>query len=231
MPINRLLLKIRRRETPFYDRLFRFLKKARAVNFPVVYPLHRFLYSERQIRRMLWRGFCQFVYYEPIFKSQCASVGSGFTIIGGIPLITGNLNLVLGDNVTMHGKSTLVGAKVFDRPTLRVGNNTHLGYMLQITVGCDVTIGSNVLIAGEVCIYSYDQHKANPEERHQPPPIASSKPIIIEDNVWIAEKCIIMKGVTIGKNSIVVSGCVVTQKVPPNSMVIGNPARVFPLIY
>ena len=229
--MNNFLLKIRRRETPFYDWLFRFLKRARAVNFPVIYPLHRFLYSERQLRRLLWRGFWQFVYYEPVFKTRCASVGNGLNLLGGIPLISGNLNLVIGDNVTLHGKSTLVGAKVFDAPTLRVGNNSHLGYMLQIIVGCDVTIGDNVLIAGEVCIYSYDQHRANPEERHQPPSSASSKPIVIGDNVWIAEKCIIMKGVTIGNNSIVVSGSVVTQKVPPDSLVIGNPARVFPLIY
>ena len=231
MTIKQFLLHIRRRETPFYDWLYRFLKKVRTINIPVIKPLHCFLYTERRVRLTLWRGFIQLFYYEPLFKSQCEAVGNGLNLIGGIPLITGNLNMVLGDRVTLHGKSTFVGAKVFDNPTLRVGNNTHLGYMLHIIVGCDVTIGDNVLIAGEVCIYSYDQHGSNPEERHFPPPSGSSKPIVIEDNVWIAEKCIIMKGVTIGKNSIVAVGSVVTQKVPPDSLVFGNPARVFPLVY
>lgn len=231
MGIDRFILKIRRRESLFYDRLYVFLKWLRTLNFPMILPLHRFLYAEYRLRRSLWRGFWQLVYYEPIFKSQCEVVGKRLSLVGGVPLIQGNLHIIFGDDVSLHGKSTFTGAKVFDRPTLRVGNNTVLGYQLQITVGCDVTIGNNVLIAGGVCLFSIDQHRSNPEERHLPPLPESSKPIIIEDNVWIAENSIIMRGVVIGKNSIIASGSVVTQKVPPDSLVIGNPARVFPLMY
>jgi acetyltransferase-like isoleucine patch superfamily enzyme len=95
----------------------------------------------------------------------------------------------------------------------------------------DVTIGNNVLIANGVNIFSYDQHPANPAERHLPASPESSRSVMIEDNVWIGAKCVIFKGVKIGKNSIVAAGSVVTQKVPPDSMVIGNPARIFPLMY
>lgn len=231
MGIDSLILKIKRRESPFYDKLYCFLKRLRAINFPMIRPFHRLLYTEYRFRRSLWRGFWQFVYYEPLFKSQCDVAGKGLILMGGVPLIQGNLHIVIGDNVSLHGKSTFTGSKVFDRPTLRVGDNTVLGYQLQITVGCDVTIGNNVLIAGGVCIFSIDQHKSNPGERHLPPLQESSKPIMIEDNVWIAENCIILRGVVVGKNSIIASGSVVTQKVPPNSLVIGNPARVYPLIF
>jgi len=229
--INNIFLKIRRRETPFYDKLYLFLKWIRAVNFPVIRPLHSFLYAEFRFRRSLWRSFWRFVYYEPLFKSQCDVVGKGLVLTGGLPLLQGNIHLIFGDNVSLHGKSNFTGSKVFNRPTLRVGNNTVLGHQLQITVGSDVTIGNNVLIAGSVSIFSVDQHRANPSERHLPPLPESSKPIIIEDNVWIAEKCVILRGVVIGRNSIIASGSVVTQKVPPDSLVIGNPARIFPLIY
>jgi predicted RNA-binding Zn-ribbon protein involved in translation (DUF1610 family) len=51
-------------------------------------------------------------------------------------------------------------------------------------------------------------------------------PITIGDDVWIGPYSIIMKGVTIGNNSVVGAGSVVRQQVPPNSLVYGNPARV-----
>ena len=229
--MDKILLKIRRRETPFYDKLYLFLKRMRAVNFPVIRPLHRFLYSEYRLRRTLWRGLWQFIYYEPLFKSQCEAVGKRLHLVGGIPLIQGHISIVLGDNVSLHGKSNFTGAKVFERPTLRVGNNTVLGYQLQITVGCDVTIGNNVLIAGGVCIFSYDQHRLNPAERHLPALPVTSRPIVIEDNVWIGENCTILKGVTIGKNSIIAAGTNVTKDIPPNSIVKGHGAQVVPLSF
>lgn len=50
--------------------------------------------------------------------------------------------------------------------------------------------------------------------------------IVIEDDVWIGERSTILKGVTVGKGSIVASNSVVTKNVPPMSIVAGNPARV-----
>ncbi|WP_319586823.1 acyltransferase [uncultured Desulfobulbus sp.] len=229
--MSSFLLKIRRRETPFYNKLYLILKRIRAVNFPVIYPLHRFLYYEFRLRRNLWRGLWKFIYYEPLFKSQCESVGKGLHLVGGIPLIQGHLRIILGNNVSLHGRSTFTGSKVFESPTLRVGNNTVLGDQLQISVGCDVTIGDNVLIAGGVCIYSCDQHCLNPAERHLAPPPATSRPVIIEDSVWIGEKCTILKGVMIGRNSIVAAGTTVTKDVPHDSIVKGPQALVTPLIY
>lgn len=229
--LSQFLLRIRRRETPFYDRLYRIGKSLRYVEVPVIKPLHKFLYKERIFRIGLWKGFMQFIYYNPLFKSQCKSVGKGLIIADGIPQIYGHLQVEIGNDVVLHGTSTFVGAKVFEHPTLRIGNNTHIGSAIGIVVGKDITIGNNVLIANGVNIFSYDQHPANPAERHLPAPPESSKPVIIGDNVWIGTKSIIFKGVTIGENSIVTAGCVVTQKVPPNSLVIGNPARIFPLIY
>lgn len=231
MSLREFIVKIRNRETPFFDRLYRTVKAVRGVEVPVIRPLHRALYAERAFRLTCWRELVRTFYHEPLFKSQCAAAGKGLRVYDGIPQIMGNLQVVIGERVVLHGTSTLIGAKVFERPTLTIGDNTHLGSSLAIIVGQDVTIGSNVLIANGVNIMSYDGHPANPAERHLPASPGSSRPVVIEDNVWIGAKSVIMKGVTVGRNSIVVSGSVVTQKVPPDSMVIGNPARAFPLMF
>jgi len=52
------------------------------------------------------------------------------------------------------------------------------------------------------------------------------EPIIIEDDVWIAANAMVLKGVTIGRCSIVAAGSVVTKDVPPNVIVAGNPSRI-----
>lgn len=223
------MLKIRRRETPFYDALYHLASRARRFEVPVFRPLYRLLERERALRLAFWSSFTRVIYHTPIFKLRCDAVGKGLYLIGGIPLVMGHLRLKLGDGVSMHGKSTLIGAKVFENPTLTVGSNSCLGYQLIIDVGCDVTIGSNVFIGDRVSILSYDGHPVKPEERHLPAPKASSKPIVIGDNVWISGNCVILKGVTIGAGAVIANGSVVTAKVPPNSLAFGNPARCFPL--
>jgi acetyltransferase-like isoleucine patch superfamily enzyme len=227
--MQNLLAKIRRRETPFYNKLYLLLKATQGVNVPVVRPLHRFLYAERMLRHSVWHVLVQNLYFNPLFKSQCQSCGKNLKIFGGLPLLVGDIRLHLGDDCILHGSTTIVGAKVFEAPTLRVGNNTHLGHQLGITVGADVTIGNDVLIAGGVNILAYPGHPSDPAQRHGVAPKESSRPIIIEDNVWIGTRAVIMKGVTIGKNSIIAPASVVTMKVPPDSIALGNPARIFPL--
>lgn len=228
---SKLSMKIRRRETPFYDRMYRFAKVIRSLNMPVIKPVYNMLCLERELRHGFYHKLTSFFYYEPMFKTKCNKVGKSLHLIGGLPQVMGPLTLVIGENVTLHGASTFIGAKVFDKPTLSIGDNTHLGHQTGIVVGCDINIGENVLIANGVNIFSYDQHPSDPTLRHLPAPPESGKPVTIEDNVWIGTKCLIFKGVTIGKNSIVAAGSVVLQGVPADSLAIGNPARIYPLVY
>jgi len=226
--ITELAVKIRKRETPFYDWIYCTAKKVHTMNMPVIPFVHSFLRVERSIRQSAWHGMKQFFYFEPIFRTMCVSCGKNLKIYNGIPMVMGNLRIIIGDNVTMHGAATFTGAKVFDVPTLRIGNNTYLGYGVGIRVGCDVTIGNNVLIAHGVSIMSYDGHPLDAAARiaNMPAPPESSRPIIIEDDVWITGACIILKGVRIGKGAVVASGTVVIKDVPPYAVVAGNPARI-----
>jgi len=225
-----IMLKIRRSETPFYGRLYHIAKSIRRFEVPPFKPLYQVLAWERTLRLACWHNFTRVLYHTPVFKLSCQQVGKRLYLIGGIPLVMGHLRLNIGDDVILHGVSTLIGAKVFETPTLHIGNNTHLGYQMIVNVGCDVTIGDNVLVGDRVSILSYDGHPANPAERHLPASKETSKPIVIGNNVWIGSNCTILKGVTIGEGSVIANGSIVTAKVPPNTMAIGNPARNFPLM-
>ena len=68
------------------------------------------------------------------------------------------------------------------------------------------------------------------EGKHPDYPTVKTKPIIIEDDVWIGFNSIILKGVTIGKGAIIAAGSVVTKDIPPFSMVAGNPAKIIKTI-
>ena len=108
--VDRLISNIRRRETPFYDRLCRLAEAIRSIHFPVIPGLHHALYYERRVRLTLWRNLLRLVYYEPMFKICCEQVGRNLRVIGGIPLLMGNpIRIRIGDDVTISGVTTIVG--------------------------------------------------------------------------------------------------------------------------
>lgn len=94
-----------------------------------------------------------------------------------------------------------------------------------INAGCkirsaqSISIGENVAIGTDVTILDSDHHSICGK------PIATA-PVVIEDHVWIGTRVTILKGVTVGKGSIIAAGSVVTKSVPANSIVAGAPARV-----
>jgi acetyltransferase-like isoleucine patch superfamily enzyme len=102
-----------------------------------------------------------------------------------------------------------------------------------------IEIGSHCLISWNVAIADSDFHPLDSVQRrvdaealapffeNRPPrPALRSAPISIGDNVWIGMNAVILKGVTIGENSVVAAGSVVTKAVPANVVVAGNPASI-----
>ena len=85
-----------------------------------------------------------------------------------------------------------------------------------------IQIGDACMIAHGAYISDADWHGIY--DRAQP--VGKTEPVILEDNVWIGDSAIICKGVTIGKNSIIGAGAVVTKDVPDNSIYAGNPAKL-----
>lgn len=106
---------------------------------------------------------------------------------------------------------------------IEIGENFYANYNLVILDCAKVTIGDNVLIGPNVGIYTAG-HPLHFELRNEEWEFAY--PITIEDNVWIGGNVVLNPGVTVGRNSVVGSGSVVTKDIPANVVAAGNPCRV-----
>lgn len=86
-----------------------------------------------------------------------------------------------------------------------------------ITIGADCQIGPHVQLLTPT-------HPIDPQPRRDK--LEAAQPIVIGDNVWLGGGVIVCPGVTIGENSVIGAGSVVTKDVPANVVAVGNPARV-----
>ena len=130
--------------------------------------------------------------------------------------------------------SELIGKKVDDSVLLvppfyttggvdiRVGRNVFINQNCTFYDLSGLDIADDVMIGPNVSLIT-SGHPIEPSRRRDG---VIAKPIVIERNVWIAAGATIIGGVTVGENSVVAAGSVVTKDVPPNTLVGGNPARV-----
>ncbi len=124
-----------------------------------------------------------------------------------------------------------VGEGVDIRPPLRVdyGHNITIGDGSWVNFGltaldvAPIVIGQDVLIGPNCSLYTAI-HPTEPRPRRAK--WESAAPITLGDNVWLGGSVVVCPGVTIGENSIIGAGAVVTRSVPANSIAVGNPARV-----
>jgi len=104
-----------------------------------------------------------------------------------------------------------------------IGDNTLIG-MSNVIIG-PVTIGNNVIFAQNIVVSALNHEYSDVNVPIHLQKVVV-KPIIVEDDCWIAANSVITSGVTIGKHSVVAGGAVVTKSIPPYSVAAGNPAKI-----
>ena len=139
---------------------------------------------------------------------------------------------LFGTNISIDDYPTLIGAPdAFMQFTAwNVGGwhgSIEIGKYCLITPGVRIMAAEKILI-GDSCMIAHGAYISDADWHgiyDRAEPVGKTKPVILEDNVWIGDSAIICKGVRIGKNSIIGAGSVVTKDVPSNTIFAGNPAK------
>jgi acetyltransferase-like isoleucine patch superfamily enzyme len=151
---------------------------------------------------------------------KCTFRGKWVRVRGRV-LVENRGTIIIGDRVRFMGRAATSELVAWPGGRLEIGEGTAINYGTSISAASTVKIGSNCLIGTYVNImdcafHSMEDHSWNMD----------AQPIIIEDDVWLANRCVIMKGVRIGRGAVVGAGSIVTRDVPPHTLVLGVPARV-----
>ncbi len=166
-------------------------------------------------------------YAEHFIRPACDYLGDHHTIMAPWYVKINGPNIRIGKCVTLIGeRAAPVNLGVWGRE-LEAGRITLGDYVLvspgtRISASDEITIGDSVMIANGAYITDSDWHGLYDRTARDD----QVKPVHIRENAWIGDHAMVLKGVTVGENSVVAARAVVTRDVPPNVVVAGNPARV-----
>lgn len=166
----------------------------------------------------------------PILKANRCVIGDNFRPKGRIRIRCRG-RITVGNDVSINSSimANPLGGNVCTILVAQPGASIQIGDRSGISNAAifaskGITIGNDVMIGAGVKIYDSDFHPVEfaARQRHDTPKAAE---VIIEDGAFIGAQSIILKGVTIGRNSVVGAGSVVTKRIPENQVWAGNPAH------
>lgn len=141
----------------------------------------------------------------------------------GVPFVTNQGRLLIGDRVRLASEISTLELNVGPQGTLEIGERVLLNHGCSVGATQLVRIGARCNIGSQSILIDNAFHQLDPARRNEQPDPA---PVILEANVWLAARVIVLPGVTIGENSVVGAGSVVTRDIPPNVLAAGIPAKV-----
>lgn len=153
------------------------------------------------------------------FGGTILIAGKRFSVQGGLRLRGGG-QVVFGDDVIIGAKTDIFTHD--QTATVRVGHRSFLNGA-RFTAVTRIEIGDDATIA-DARLMDTDFHSLSKRRQHRDAPIGVA-PIRIHDNVWIAAGSAVLKGVTIGENSVIAFGSVVVKDIPANVIAGGNPCK------
>lgn len=141
----------------------------------------------------------------------------------GVPHIQNNGRLVIGDRVRLSSLISTLELSVGIGGTMEIGDRVLINHGSSLGATKLVKIGDRCNIGPQSILIDNSFHELDPDRRNESP---ESAPVILEENVWLAARVIVLPGVTIGTNSVIGAGSVVTKDIPPNVLAAGIPAKV-----
>jgi acetyltransferase-like isoleucine patch superfamily enzyme len=186
--------------------------------------------ASNELRRLL-----AVPYIRLMFNLKGVPWGQGWRILG-MPIIQRHRGSTIefGDRLVLRSWVTsnplapnhaVVLATRTNQAVIKVGNDCGLTGATLVAAE-RIEIGNRVLIGTNVTIVDTDFHPLSWQERQQDINRGKYRPVIIEDDVFIGMNSLILKGVRVGRGSVIGAGSVVTKDVPENVVVAGNPAQV-----
>ncbi|MEZ5843425.1 MAG: acyltransferase [Hyphomicrobiaceae bacterium] len=225
---NRFRQWVKARRHPLARLLYSAVITLRHASIPVVPVLHRSLYVMHLSIGAALSAATRILWYTPLFQSRLVRPAARLNLYGGIPLVTGPLDIEIGPDCRISAASTFSGrTATTGTPRLVIGGNVDIGWQTTVAVGRKVFIGDNVRIAGRAFLAGYPGHPIDALARATGLPDTEDQigDIVLEDDVWLATGVTVLGGVTIGRGTIVAAGSVVTRDLPPFVLAAGAPAR------
>lgn len=150
------------------------------------------------------------------------SVGPRVRLRGRIALHNAG-RMVIGDRVQLISTIATLELVTERGATLTIGERTLVNFGCSLVATGNVSIGAHCHIGPYTLILDNHYHHVDPDRRLERP---APDPIVVEDNVWIGARAMILPGVTVGRDSCVAAGAIVTSDVPPRTLVGGVPAKI-----
>ncbi len=176
--------------------------------------------------KKIWFGIQKF-YLNHFLEPQMQHLGANAFVVKAwhVEIFGGPVSI--GENITLLASSDkktrlTVWTDKKNVPGITIGDHVLISPGVRISAAQSIVIGDNCMIASNAYITDSDWHGIY--DRSLPP--ATARPVTLAPNVWIGDSAIVCKGVTIGENSIIGAGSVVTGDIPANVIAAGNPAKV-----
>lgn len=185
----------------------------------------------RKDRRPYWLKRCYLDlrrwYANHFLAPACDALGEHHNIMKPWYVHISGPNIRIGKCATIIGEPdahTRIGVwgREPESGSITIGDYVMISPGTRISAGDEVRIGDSVMMGNGVYITDCDWHDIYDRTARS----ESVCPVVIGDNVWLGDHSTILKGVTIGENSVVAACAVVSRDVPANVVVAGNPAKV-----
>jgi acetyltransferase-like isoleucine patch superfamily enzyme len=185
----------------------------------------RFGYKLREIREelFLWR------WRRKVNAKRFAHFGKRSLIVQPRGILSPH-RIEIGDGVLIHERAMFSVVENYNgrrhEPWLRIGSGTNIGAGVWFSCVGRIEIGENNLMGHNILIADSYHEYHDPDTPIIRQPMAEPAAVTIGPGCIVGPHAAILAGVSVGANTFIAANAVLTQSVPPNSVVVGNPARV-----